>query len=154
MKNGKSNRKLKEQISRKTNPILLETLMSAKKNKGWKKIADILSSSTKKQSRLNLFEIDANTSAGDTVLIPGKVLSEGEITKKIKICALSASKNAREKIKHSKTEFLTINEEINKNPKCEGIKILRRQDALIDKNSSHLGRAQERRSKLNSGERS
>ena len=125
MKNGKSNRKLKEQIGRKTNPSLIETFASAKKNNGWKKIADILSSPTRRQSRLNLSEIDKQTSAGDTVLIPGKVLSQGEITKKIKICALSASKNAREKMKHSKTEFLTINEEINKNPKCEGIKILR-----------------------------
>ena len=125
MNKGKSNRKLKSQIRRKTNPSLVETLASAKKNNGWKKIVDILSSSTKKQSRLNLFEIDKHSSAGDTVLIPGKILSEGEITKKIKICALSASKNAREKMKHSKTEFVTINEEIHKNPKAEGIKILR-----------------------------
>ena len=61
----------------------------------------------------------------DIVIIPGKVLSQGEIDKKIKIVAFEFSEKAREKLSRSKTEFSSINEEIKKNPNGIGIKILK-----------------------------
>ncbi|MBU0977901.1 MAG: 50S ribosomal protein L18e [Nanoarchaeota archaeon] len=120
-----SKTKLKSRVQRKTNPVLVETLQAAIKNPAWKPVANILSSSTRKYSSLNLFEIDKETKAGDTVIIVGKVLSNGELTKKVRICALSISEKAQEKLKSTKSEIVSILEEITKNPKAEGIKILR-----------------------------
>ena len=40
------------------------------------------------------------------------------------MCALGFSLAAREKLKKTKSEVVSINEEIKKNPKAEGIRIL------------------------------
>ena len=109
-----SNTKLKIRIRRKTNPEIAETIKITLKNEEWNKIASILSGSTRKYSSLNLFQIDNKSKAGDTIVIPGKVLSKGDLTKKIKICALAISDQAKEKIKNSKSEFSHIIEEIKK----------------------------------------
>ena len=58
-------------------------------------------------------------------MIVGKVLSIGEITKKIKICSFGISNEALEKLKKTKSEWISIADEIKKNPKAEGIKIIR-----------------------------
>lgn len=120
-----SKTKIKSRVKRKTNPVLVETLQAAIKHPAWKPVAAILSSSTRKYASKNLFEIDKETKTGDTVVIVGKILSKGELTKKVKICALSISQKATENLKHSKSEFITILEEIKKNQKMEGVKILR-----------------------------
>src|SRR3989344_3336246 len=122
---GKSNTKIKRQIRRKTNPEIVETIKSAREHKGWKELLDKLTGPSRNYSAMNLNEIDKKTSVGDTVMIIGKVLSKGEVTKKIRVCALSFSENAREKLKKSKSEAVTILQEIKINPKVEGIKVLR-----------------------------
>jgi len=120
-----SQTKIKDRLRNKTNPELVETIALAKKNKSWLTIANILASSTRKQSKVNLSRIDKETKAGDTIIIPGKVLSSGSISKKLRICALSISQSALEKLKETKSESVSIIEEIQKNPKAEGVKILR-----------------------------
>ncbi len=120
-----SKTKIKQRARSKTSTELKETLALAVKNSAWENIAKILSGSTRAFSSVNLSKIEEETKAGDTVLIPGKVLSQGDLTKKIKIIAFSASALALEKIKESKSEFSTILLEINKNKKFEGIKLIR-----------------------------
>jgi len=121
----KSNTKVKEQTKRKTNVFLKDTIVAARKQAPWHKVTELLAGPTKLHSKINLFQIDKHSEAGDTILIPGKVLAHGELTKKIKIVALSISESANEKLKESKSEFTTIFEEINKNKKFEGVKILK-----------------------------
>jgi large subunit ribosomal protein L18e len=120
-----SNTKLKNRIRRKTNPELAETIKLAMKNEAWRDIAKILSGPTKKLSSVSLSKIESESKAGDTVVIPGKVLSQGELKKKLRICALSISENALEKLKESKSDFATIIEEIKKNQKAQGVKLIR-----------------------------
>mgnify|MGYP001586566957 CR=1 FL=1 len=122
---GKSNTKLKKQLMRKTNSTLVETINNAREHKGWKEVVDILTGPTRKYSVMNLFDIDKKTTAGDTVIVLGKVLSKGELTKKVRICALSFSEKTTEKLKKTKSEGVTILQEIKINSKAEGIKILR-----------------------------
>src|SRR3989344_9356614 len=100
----KSNTRVKLQAKRKTNPVISKTIYMARKNKAWKEILDILTGPSRRYSVLNLKEIDKKTTPGDTVIIPGTVLSSGELTKKLRICALSFSKSAIEKIKKHKSE--------------------------------------------------
>jgi large subunit ribosomal protein L18e len=125
MKITVSSTHVKNKARRKTNPALIETIFIARKHKSWFQLAHILSGSTNTHSALNLSEIDAQTKAGDTIIVPGKVLSSGNLTKKVRICALSASKSALDKIKREKSEYASILDEIKKNTKAEGVKILK-----------------------------
>lgn len=125
MKITVSSTHVKNKARRKTSPTLIETIFTARKHKSWFNLAHILSGSTNTHSALNLSEIDAQTKAGDTVIIAGKVLSSGNLTKKVRICALSASKSAIDKIKKDKSEFVSILDEIKKNPKAEGVRIIK-----------------------------
>ena len=120
----KSKTTIEKQLQRKTNALLVKTIISAKKNDKWLKVAEILSGPRKNIVNLNLKRIDEESKTGETIVVPGKVLSQGEITKKIKIAALSFSEKAKEKLLKSKSEILNILEEIKKNPEAKGIKIL------------------------------
>ncbi len=121
----KSKTKIEKQTKRKTSSDLVETIRSAKKNEKWLEIASLLSTSRKKRSEVNLDEIDKKAKEGDIIVIPGKVLSRGELNKKIKVVAFGFSESAREKLLNSKCEAIYINEEIKKNPEAKGIKILK-----------------------------
>ena len=123
-KSQKSKTKIKNQRQRKTNSIVVETISLALKNPAWHKVAAKLSGPTRKYPSLNLFQIDALSQTNDIIIIPGKILSQGDLTKKIKLSALSISSLALEKIKKSKSEFIPLVDEIKKNPKAEGVKIL------------------------------
>ena len=121
----KSKSKIEKQLQKKKNSYLVETIIAAKKKKNWVEVAGILSGPTRKRININLEKIDKEAEKGKTVVVPGKVLSLGEITKKIKIVALSFSEKAKEKLLKSNSEVLSIIEEIKKNPEAKGIKILK-----------------------------
>ena len=121
----KSLTKIKKQSRKKTNQELVETILSAAKNEKWIDVARIISGPRRNRVSVNLDTIDEKAENGETILIPGKVLSQGELSKKIKIVALGFSENAREKLSREKKEFSTIDEEIKKNPDAKGIRILR-----------------------------
>lgn len=119
-----SRTKIKQRLEKKTNPIVKTTLSSGLKNEKWVPVIKIISGSTRKYASVNLQDIDKKTKLGDTVVIPGKVLAAGEISKKVRICSLSISVSAREKLKKTKSEYASIIDEIKINPKAEGIKII------------------------------
>lgn len=121
----KSKTLIEKQLKRKTNPDLVQTVVASKKNAGWITVAASLSGLSNERVVFNLDFIDKQVKAGETVVIPGKVLSMGELTKKIKIVALAASKSAIEKINKNGSTFTTIIEEIKSNPEAKGIKILK-----------------------------
>ena len=120
----KSKTFITKQTKRKTNSELVETIFLAKKNPAWLKVAGLLSGPRKRRKNINLSELDEKSLAGEKIVLVGKVLSQGEISKKIKIVALGFSETARQKLLNSKCEPSTLLEEINKNPKAEGVKIL------------------------------
>ena len=93
-----SKTKISKRILRKTNPELVETIELAKKNNQIS-LAQKLSSSTRKQSKVNLDEL--NKLKENKVIVAGKVLGKGSIQKKIEVAALSFSKQAEEKLKKS-----------------------------------------------------
>ena len=117
--------KIKKQIKKKTNSELVETILKAAKNEKWFQVAQIISGPRRKRMNLNLDEIDNIANDGETIVVPGKVLSQGELNKKIKIVALNFSENAKEKLSRSKKDFATIEEEIKKNPDGKGIRIIK-----------------------------
>jgi large subunit ribosomal protein L18e len=113
-------------MHKKTDPVLKDTIMAALKTKSaaWHVVAQRLSAATRRYDSRNLGEIDAETMAGDTVIVLGKVLSGGEVTKKVRIGALGFSQSARDKLKKTKSEAVSISEEIARNQKATGVKFL------------------------------
>ena len=109
-------------MKKKTDSELVETIKLAKKSNP--EIAALLAAPTRKRIALNLDEISKKIKEEKIVIVPGKVLGNGQVDKKIKIIALNFSASAIEKLKKSKCEIKTINEELKHNKKVEG-KILR-----------------------------
>ena len=122
----KSKTFISKQLERKTSPELAETILLAKKSPAWLEVAAILSGPRKNRSNLNLKEIEEKAEASKVVLIPGKVLSQGEINKKIKVVALGFSERAKEKLLKAGCEVKIILEEIKSNPGAKEIKIIRK----------------------------
>jgi large subunit ribosomal protein L18e len=120
----KTKTKIDKQIQKKSNKELVETIIAAKKKDKWLKVARILSGPRRKAISLNLEEINENSKDGETIIVPGKVLSQGEMDKKIKIVALSFSEKAKEKLLKSKILSSSIIEEIKKNPDIKRGRIL------------------------------
>ncbi|MBU0957417.1 MAG: 50S ribosomal protein L18e [Nanoarchaeota archaeon] len=112
-------------MRRKTNVELVGTILSAKKADKWVKISHLISVPTRKQSKINLEEIDKNSQEGETILVPGKVLGVGDVSKKIRVVALKFSESAIKKLKDKKCEIVSVKEEIKVNPLAKGIKIIK-----------------------------
>lgn len=121
----KTKTKINKQIERKTSNDLVETIIASKKNNAWNQIAAVLSGPRRQRLNLNLDEINKISKAGEIIAIPGKVLSQGEIDKKIKLVALAFSESAKKKIMEAKSEMETILNEIKKNPSAKGVRILK-----------------------------
>jgi len=121
----KSKTKIQKQLVKKRNPELVETVILAKKNPKWIEIAALLSGPTKERIQVNLDKIEKNSKAGEIIVIPGKILSVGEISKKLKIVALNFSERAKEKLLKSNCEIILLKDEIKNNKDAKGVKILK-----------------------------
>ncbi len=121
----KSKSRIERKAKRKTSAELVEVIRDSKKLENWNQVSDIISSPKRKSIIFNLSEINEMSKDGENIVVPGKVLSQGEISKKIRLVALRFSKMAEEKLLKSKTEFSYIKDEIKKNPQAKNLRILR-----------------------------
>jgi large subunit ribosomal protein L18e len=114
----------------KTNPILLNLIHELKKQSNekdvgiWKDVALRLQKPLKNWPVVNLDRISTHINDKETALIPGKVLSSGNLTKKVTIAAWSFSEKSHEKIKKAGGKSITISELMKNNPKGENVRIL------------------------------
>lgn len=120
----KTKTKIESQLQKKTNKELIETVIEAKKKEKWIGIASILSSPRRESININLNQIDNLAKDGEVIVIPGKVLSQGELNKKVRIVAYKFSGKTKEKLLKSKIQTSNIMDEIKKNPDAKGIRIL------------------------------
>lgn len=89
----------------------------------WNRIAKDLSRSTRQRREVNVSRINKNTKDGETIIVPGKVLSLGELDHKVTVAAYSFSQSAKEKIE-AKGKTMTIQELIKDNPKGSKVRII------------------------------
>jgi large subunit ribosomal protein L18e len=113
-----SKTKINKRMNMKTNSVLVQTIFLAKKIN--QELASALSVPTRKQAKVNVGKL--NQAKSELVFVPGKVLSSGEITKKMKVYALGFSKIAKEKLKKAGCEFDTIINVLKKVKKGEKLK--------------------------------
>ena len=89
----------------------------------WKRIATDLEAPTKQRRIVNLYKLDKYCKDGETIVVPGKVLGMGEVTKKLQVAAYTFSEDAHKKINAS-GKAMTIRELIAKNPKGDKVRIM------------------------------
>lgn len=117
-------------IARKNNPQLvmlvekLYTLSSGGKTALWRDVARRLESPTKSRAAVNLSKLDRICNEGDTVLVPGKLLGFGRISKKLTVSAYSHSGTAARKLAEAGGVFISIEKLAEKNPAGSNIKLI------------------------------
>jgi large subunit ribosomal protein L18e len=90
----------------------------------WKDVAKRLEKPGKNYAQVNLSKINRYAKDGETVLIAGKVLGSGLLSKAVTVAAYNFSVTALEKIEEVGGKCLTIEQILEENPKGSGIKIL------------------------------
>jgi large subunit ribosomal protein L18e len=112
-----------------TNPnmrMLIEVLQRTAREQGvslWRRIAEDLNKPSRQRRSVNVYKINQYGREGETIIVPGKVLSVGELTKPLEVAAFSFSESALKKI-NEKGKALTIAELIEKNPKGNNVRII------------------------------
>ena len=116
--------------NKKTNPQLCSLIQTLKQQSYekqtplWKDIALRLEKPLQNWPEVNLSRIDRVVGEKEIALIPGKVLSSGNLTKKISIAAWSFSEQAKEKIKKAGGKSLSLEEILKQHPDGKNIRIV------------------------------
>lgn len=114
-------------MKRKDNQVLSELIESLQKTdkRIWKKVAVELSRPRRRRVEVNLSKIDCYAGADSTVLVPGKVLGAGAISKKATVAAFSFSGKARALIAAAGGKTMSIDALQKSNPEGKGVMILK-----------------------------
>ena len=94
------------------------------KNGLWKRVASDLARPARIRRKVNISRINRHTKEGDVVVVPGKVLSVGDLKHKITIAAFSFSEKSIEKINKSGSKIMSIRDMIKKHPKGSGVRLI------------------------------
>jgi len=122
--------KIRKLQRKKSNPnlvTLIDVLLneSAKNDAAiWKDVAERLAKPTRLHAEINVSKIEKYAKADEYVVVPGKVLGGGSITKPVKVAALSFSETAKRKIAEAGGKCMKIDELIRENPKGSGVRIM------------------------------
>lgn len=87
----------------------------------WKRTAELLSKPRRKRVEVNVSKIEEYAPAGSTVLIPGKVLGAGRLTKKVTVAAFDFSEGAKKAIADGGAKALSISELFQQNPEGKSV---------------------------------
>jgi large subunit ribosomal protein L18e len=120
-------------MSRKVNKTnehllgLIQELYEASHKEGapiWRDLARRLERSNRLHSEVNVGKIDRFADKNDKVVIPGKVLGSGDLTKPVHVAAWRFSQQARTKIEAAGGKAISITELVSDTPKGSGVRIL------------------------------
>ncbi|NPE27169.1 50S ribosomal protein L18e [Methanococcoides sp. SA1] len=112
--------RIEKRMKSKMDSELVNTIIKLKKTNPV--VAKELARPKRRWPAVNLKDIDMLK--GD-VLIAGKVLSAGDLSGAKKIVAWSISEKALDKIKNAKGTYVSIVDEMKKNPELNGFDVLR-----------------------------
>ena len=114
----------------KTNPNLIDIIKKLRKKSDsedvaiWKDVAKRLEKSNRRTAEVNLSDISRYVEDGETIIVPGKVLSNGNLDIKVTVGALKFSQTANKKIEAAGGKCLSIMDLMESNPKGSNIRII------------------------------
>ncbi len=109
-----------------TNPVLIETieLLEEQDAPVWKEVAENLGKVNRRRPEVNLSDIERSTEEGDTVVVPGKVLGSGRLTKEVTVAAFKASDSAKNQV-NEEGDFKFIEDLVDENPEGSDVKVIK-----------------------------
>ena len=119
-----------KQINRKSNSELVKTVTYLKKasrennSQLWKSVALRLEGPSQNWPSVNISKLEFIVNKNSKVLVPGKLLGAGNITKKITVSAYSFTKSARSKVEAAGGKCLSYNDFIKSNPKGTDVVVI------------------------------
>ncbi|MBT3303844.1 50S ribosomal protein L18e [Candidatus Woesearchaeota archaeon] len=90
----------------------------------WKRIAVDLEKPSRQRRVVNISRVNKFCKDNEIIVVPGKLLAEGELSKKVNIAAFSFSESAKDKIEKASAQIMTIQELMKKNPKTSEVRII------------------------------
>ena len=112
-----------------TNQVLFDTIRDLKKasvstgTNVFRAVAEKLSAPASQRTAVNISRIEKYAVEGETIIVPGKLLGTGTISKKVTVVAFSASEGAIEKITKAGGKFIEIRNYLKNKPSAK-IRIL------------------------------
>ena len=90
----------------------------------WRAVSQKLMAPAKNRVEKNVGAINNVVNDGDIIVIPGKVLADGMLTKKITVACYAISASALKKLEQSGSQRMTIEELVEKYPSGKGVRII------------------------------
>ncbi|HEV2428810.1 MAG TPA: 50S ribosomal protein L18e [Thermoplasmata archaeon] len=114
----------------KENPELRRTLLelrrAAKTHEApvWGRVAETLARPRHRHPPVNVGHLERLLEAKSVVVVPGKLLADGRLTKAVTVGAFHASAAARQKVHEAGGTVVSILELLKAHPKGSGVKLL------------------------------
>lgn len=115
---------VKENPNLRAMMIELRRAAAAQKAPIWADVARNLARPRHQYRPVNVSRVERFASAGSTVVVPGKLLAAGRLTKQVTIAALSASEGARLKVHQAGGRLVTIPDLLKSHPNGSGVRLL------------------------------
>ncbi|NOY11402.1 MAG: 50S ribosomal protein L18e [Archaeoglobi archaeon] len=115
---------------RKSNPNLVRLIddllktSAEKEAKVWKDIAERLAKPLRNYAEVNVGKLERYAREDEMVIIPGKVLGGGEISKALTVAAWRFSESARRKIEAAGGRCISLHEALKENPEGKKVRIM------------------------------
>jgi len=90
----------------------------------WSSVARRLERSRHSVPPVNVGQLERLASAGETVVVPGKVLSDGPLSKALTVGAFAFSEGARAKIHAAGGTAVSLHALLKSNPEGTGVRLL------------------------------
>lgn len=115
---------------RKENAELVRTLIELRRAAQahdaplWGAVAEKLARPRHQAPAVNVGHLDRVAQADETIVVPGKLLATGRLTKPLTVAAFHYSAEARDKIHHAGGHALSIDQLLKARPKATGVRLL------------------------------
>ncbi len=119
-----------KRINRKSNAELVQSITSLKKAARdndapiWRSIAKRLEGPSRNWPTVNISKLEYNSQKNSKIVVPGKLMGSGNLTKKVTVSAYSFTKSATEKIEKAGGRCLHYSDFIKSNPKGKDVMVI------------------------------
>lgn len=90
----------------------------------WAAVADRLQRSRHQVTPVNVGHLERLAHTEETVVVPGKLLADGRLTKRLTVAAFSYSAEARSKVHAAGGQTLTLHDLMKSRPDGAGVRLL------------------------------
>ncbi len=107
---------------------LIDELNSVASSDGvgvWREVASRLESPRRNHAEVNISEIERYASEEEEIVVPGKVLGGGVLSKEVTVAAVDFSSSAREKIDRANGDTYLLEEYLEENPDGSEVRVIR-----------------------------